>query len=130
MIWVQKIIIIFWIFFELGLEEENNFPFSEKILTNSTEEFSFIIDTPWVSGISVNSVTGSDVTASLREKKYNCQIETMEGAAFHYVCLQQQTAFLQVRSISNYVEARDKSKWKMKEAVENLNKWLLSVVAD
>ena len=45
----------------------------------------------------------------------------MEGAAFHYVCLQQKIKFLQLRSISNRVGERDKTKWAMKEAIANLN---------
>ncbi len=45
----------------------------------------------------------------------------MEGAALHYVCLQEQIPFVQIRSVSNYVGERDKTKWKMKEAIENLN---------
>ena len=45
----------------------------------------------------------------------------MEGAAFHFVCLQQKIPFIQIRSISNSVGERDKSKWVIKEAVSNLN---------
>jgi futalosine hydrolase len=36
--------------------------------------------------------------------------------------------FIQIRSISNYVGERDKTKWKMKEAIENLNQTLLKYV--
>ncbi len=53
-------------------------------------------------------------------QKYNAHLETMEGAAFHYVCLQKEIPFLQIRGISNYVGERDKSKWKMEEAIDNL----------
>ena len=52
----------------------------------------------------------------------------MEGAALHYVCLQQSVPFLQIRSISNEVGERDKSKWRMKEAVENLNTELIKLI--
>ncbi len=45
----------------------------------------------------------------------------MEGAAFHYVCLQEEVKFLQLRSISNAVGERDKKQWKMKEAIISLN---------
>ena len=56
------------------------------------------------------------------------QTETMEGAALHYVCLQQNLPFLQIRSISNEVGERDKSKWKIKEAVEDLNSELIKLL--
>jgi futalosine hydrolase len=48
----------------------------------------------------------------------------MEGAALHYVCLQENIPFLQIRSISNRVGERDKAKWEFKEAIKNLNKEL------
>lgn len=113
--------------FELNLENGNTAPFSNKLLINNSN-FSFAADLPSVSALSVNSVTGSEVTAKARLKKYNCQLESMEGAAFHYVCLQKQIPFLQVRAVSNYVEARDKSKWKMKEAVKALNEWMINML--
>ncbi len=49
----------------------------------------------------------------------------MEGAAFHYACLQENIPFLQLRSISNYVEVRDKSKWKIQLAIKELNDTLI-----
>ena len=78
-----------------------------------------------VSGLTINMVSGNERTIAHRAQKYNCDIESMEGAAFHYVCLLQGVPFAQVRAISNYVTPRDKSQWKMKEAVENLNEWLV-----
>jgi futalosine hydrolase len=51
-------------------------------------------------------------------------IESMEGAAFHYVCLSLGVPFLQIRSISNRVGERDKRKWEMKTAIANLNRAL------
>ena len=46
----------------------------------------------------------------------------MEGAAFHYVCLMKNIPFLQLRAVSNYIGERDKSKWKIAEAIEEVNK--------
>ena len=54
-------------------------------------------------------------------EKFGADIESMEGAAFHYVCLQEKIKFLQLRSISNIAGERDKTKWTMKEAIVNLN---------
>ena len=54
----------------------------------------------------------------------------MEGAAFHYVCLQQKIPFIQLRAISNYVGERNKTKWKMKEAIINLNEKLIFLLTE
>jgi futalosine hydrolase len=37
---------------------------------------------------------------------------------------------MQLRTISNFVGERDKTKWKMKEAIEVLNKKLLQIVTE
>jgi len=55
-------------------------------------------------------------------------IESMEGAAFHYVCLQEAVPFLQLRAVSNMIGERDKTKWLMKEAIDNLNKELIVLI--
>jgi futalosine hydrolase len=52
----------------------------------------------------------------------------MEGAAFHYVCLLEKIPFLQLRSISNLIGERDKTKWKMEKAIQNLNENLISLL--
>lgn len=77
-----------------------------------------------VSGLTVNMVSGQESTIARRAATYGCHVESMEGAAFHYVCLMEGVRFAQVRAISNYVIPRDKSQWKMKEAIVNLNNWL------
>jgi len=61
-------------------------------------------------------------------ENFSPDVESMEGAAFHYVCLLEKINFLQLRAISNRVGERDKSKWKLKESIENLNKELLNII--
>ena len=53
-------------------------------------------------------------------KKYNPAIETMEGAAFSYICAIEKINFLSLRSVSNLVGERDKSLWNIPLAIENL----------
>ncbi|RYZ47182.1 MAG: futalosine hydrolase, partial [Sphingobacteriales bacterium] len=112
--------------FDLGLINASEKPFVNKKLINTFQDFPLKLKQPFVSSLSVNTVTGSETTAAFRAERFGCDVENMEGAAFHYVCLKKKLPFLQIRSISNYVEARDKSKWKMKEAIENLNQWMIS----
>jgi len=73
-------------------------------------------------GISVNQVSGSaDGIARLRARFPEAQVESMEGAAFFFACLQAGVEPLQLRAISNYVEVRNRKAWKMKEAITALN---------
>ncbi len=114
--------------FDLGLLQPNFAPFSGKELIAPLSPVHEKIQLPKTKGITVNSVSGSQYTIHLRSDKYNPQLESMEGAAFHFVCLKENIPFAQIRSISNYVEPRDKSKWQIKEAIINLNKWLIDFI--
>lgn len=114
--------------FELGLANRDQFPFTDgKLLMPLTTAHQHI-SLPQVSGLTINSVSGSSFTALSRYEQFGCAIESMEGGAFHYVCLQENIPFAQIRSISNYVEARDKSKWQMKDAVINLNSYIANLL--
>ena len=62
-----------------------------------------------VRAITVNSATGSEATIRKLVKKFNPDIETMEGATFFYICSREKIPFLAIRAISNRVEPRDKS---------------------
>lgn len=116
--------------FDLGLLQENDSIFEGRKLVNPISIEKSNLDLPFVSSITVNSTSGNSNTIELRNKKYNCTIESMEGAAFHFVCLKKKVQFLQLRCISNYIEPRDKSKWEMKMAITNLNKWLIEKIID
>jgi len=105
--------------FETGLANENDFPFKNGLLLNQHEYFSHPT-LPAVKGITVNKITDDEIQIKKMAERFAPDIESMEGAAFHYVCLQQKIKFLQLRSISNVVGERDKEKWKMKEAIANL----------
>ena len=118
---------IFTSVFDAGFANKNNLPFTDGWLIN---------EHPLLDNASlqiVKAVTVNKVSDSLVQKLQliNCfapQIETMEGAALHYVCLQENVPFIQIRNISNEVGERDKSKWKMKEAIENLNNELQKLI--
>lgn len=111
--------------FELGLLEKNVAPYTDGKLHTPLLQVHDSILLPHVSGLTVNSVSGNEQTIKRRSEKYQCTTESMEGAAFHYVCLQERIPFAQVRAVSNYIIPRDKSQWKIKEAIINLNDWLI-----
>ena len=81
-----------------------------------------------VRGITVNTVHGKEASIELINKRLNPQVESMEGAAFFNACKMANTSALQLRAISNYVEARNKSNWKIDLAVDNLATETLAIL--
>jgi len=114
--------------FDMGLMDKNIHPHADSRLVTPLLPIHSKIALPQVSGLTVNTVSGNEQTIARRAAQYSCAVESMEGAAFHYVCLQERVAFAQVRSISNYVIPRDKSQWQMKDAIINLNNWLIDFI--
>ncbi|MEI9810282.1 MAG: futalosine hydrolase [Bacteroidota bacterium] len=108
--------------FDLGLAKANRFPFRGGWLVNPHRK---LVKLKAVNAVSVNHITTSKQAISLYEKKFQPVIESMEGAALHYVCLSEKIPFLQVRSISNYIGERNKKKWNIKDAIINLNKEII-----
>lgn len=115
--------------FESGFTDKNQFPFSDGRLKNPNLDLNQY-SLPLARAVTVNKVSANNSCNEKVMKKFGAQIESMEGAAFHFVCLQQRVKFLQLRSISNFVGESDKSKWKIKEAISNLNKELLNIASN
>ena len=113
--------------FDIGLADKNEFPFTEGWLVNPLE-LAGSLPYEKVTAITVNKVSDDAKLVQQRENTFHPGIETMEGAALHYVCLQEHIPFLQLRTITNIVGERDKSKWKLKEAIEYLNTELLKLI--
>lgn len=116
--------------FDMGLIPENEPPHIGRKLITPLLPIHDKLGLPQVMGLTVNTVSGNHATINRRYKKYLADVESMEGAALHYVCLREHIPFAQVRAISNYVIPRDKSQWQMKEAIINLNKWLIGFIED
>ena len=106
--------------FKTAFAGKDEFPFTDGWLVNSNETF---LNTRLqkVKAITINKVSDSELQKQQFINTFNADIESMEGAALHYVCLQEGIPFIQIRSISNHVGERNKTKWKIKEAIENLN---------
>lgn len=108
----------FFTLFDKGFAQPNELPYTSGRLENSyPENFSL----PSVNAVTINTVTDKYAQTELFIKKYDPDIESMEGAAFHYVCISEGVTFLQIRSISNFVGERVKTNWKMKESIAGLN---------
>lgn len=117
---------------ELGAEDKNGFIGIEEMGFGKSK-FSahhhllndVLTSLKRVNGITVNSVHGNDDSIANVVKRLNPTTESMEGAAVLYGCEQTGIPCLQVRSISNYVEPRNKERWKIGPAVKNLNDWAI-----
>jgi futalosine hydrolase len=109
--------------FDLKLLGRNIEPWVESQLSND-ETLLNQTGLPVVNGVTVNEISTDEQTIGYYRDSLNTQIETMEGAALHYVGLMEKIPFLQVRSLSNFIGERDKSKWMIKKAITELNKEL------
>jgi len=109
---------------EMGLISEE-----EAILHNVSGIGNEVIDgLVQVDGITVNTVHGNEESITKIATRSTAQVETMEGAAFFYTCNQEYQPCAQIRAVSNYVEKRDKSKWKIDLALNNLSTVTLDIL--
>ena len=117
----------FFTLFEKKFADPNTVPYKNGLLENSLEN-TFNVAT--AKAITINTVSDNFSQTSMFTKKYDPDIESMEGAAFHYVCIQENVPFLQLRSVSNFVGERVKSNWKIKESITDLNHHLSRIVLE
>lgn len=118
-----------WInMFDLGLVGKNQEPYEDAWLVNNTQTAIFLNEQN-ATGITVNEITTETSKNNEWLNKYDATLESLEGAAFHYVCLMQGIPFLQVRTVSNYIGERDKNKWEIEKAILHLNKKLYEIVS-
>jgi futalosine hydrolase len=110
--------------FDLGLANQDQHPYTKGWLQNKSAILDKI-SLKKVTGISVNEITTAPVKIKLYQDRFNPVIESMEGAALHYVCLMEGIPFIQLRAVSNYISERDKKNWKIKESIANLNNELI-----
>ena len=112
--------------FDMGFSGNNDFPFTNRWLQNPHPLLQKNHLLP-AKGITVNKINDDAFQNKMIKEKFSPDVESMEGAAFHYVCLLEKINFLQLRAISNRVGERNKSKWELKTSIENLNKELLNI---
>jgi futalosine hydrolase len=113
--------------FDLQLIDHNNPPYINATLYPPNSDNKFL---PQASAITVNKVHGT--AGSIRKifEKYNADLESMEGAAFFFCCLQQQVNCLQIRGVSNFVEPRNKENWNIPLAIDNLNEVAIQMIEE
>jgi futalosine hydrolase len=134
--------------YQLGVEDNDRFiplqdmgfmskqdPASEKFFSVCKRTESELPELEKALGITVNKVHGKEESIAAmhvmlqQEKETGTVLESMEGAAFAYVCRQLEQDAIEVRSVSNVVEVRNREHWRMKEAIEALNNFLIEYLA-
>jgi futalosine hydrolase len=114
--------------FDLNLGNKDGFPFSNKRLSNKWLQRYNFLNLQEVTAVTINEVTTREERIRQLQQKYQPLVESMEGAPLHYVGLQTSTPFIQIRAISNYIGERDKTKWQIKTALDNLQTTVLKYI--
>ena len=112
--------------FAAGLIDSNQYPFTDGLLKNPD-----IPDPPFMKLATANSVervSGALSKINWIQENARAEVESMEGAAFFYSCLQHKKPFMSIRGISNRVEIRNKDNWNIPLAIKNLNQDLIHIL--
>ena len=123
-------------FSEIGAEDAEQFLSFEELGFGNSTFYSSIppgvcISLPQETAITVNMVHGHEPSIlSIKKRFPDVTIESMEGAAVLLVATEENIPCLQIRSISNYVEKRNRDSWEIPLAIEHLNKWLQDFLAE
>ncbi len=112
--------------FAMGLIDPSTPPFSNgRLLNPEAAQMTFL---PAAKGITTNTVSGHIDTIDMLRERHAPEVETMEGAAFFFTCLQEKISFMEIRAISNLVEERNRENWNIPLALENLTSVLISMI--
>ncbi len=108
---------------ELGAEDGDTFlTMTELKLPAECKELQV------VSGVTVNTAHGNERSIAALVERYAPQVESMEGAAFMSACLVSGVRFAQVRAVSNIVERRNRSAWRIPDALAALTRSTLRIL--
>lgn len=114
--------------FDMGLADAEAFPLTGGRLVNPHSELILKTQLDTVRGISVNQISTDRDHIRQMVHKFGPMVESMEGAAFHHVCLMEGIPFIQIRAISNNVGDRDKRNWHIGPAIRHLNDAVIQLI--
>ncbi len=126
------------IFSELGAEDGDRFltlrdlklQDNSEVNNNSSIKNSVIEKLPKVLGITVNTAHGNEGSIKKIVERLEPDVESMEGAAFMFACKKESLPFAQIRSISNFVDRRNKGNWNIPLALENLSNTMIEIIEE
>lgn len=108
-------------FEKLGFIGFLEFPFEEGRLVNHMATEELVSPIKLAVGATVNLVHDNFQRTQLIIDNFSPDVETMEGAAFHQVCMLENQNYFQFRGISNRVGVRDKKEWNISLAIERVS---------
>lgn len=113
-------------FADLGAEDHDRFITLPQMglmqVDDWTQRATHHIDgLPYATAITVNTVHGNSTSITALLARHPAQLESMEGAAFFAVCRHFALPAAQIRAVSNHVEPRGRTKWRLTAAIERLN---------
>lgn len=114
--------------YDLKLDKPNDPPYEKKSLPNPWLNQYNLLKLPTKKAVTVNTISTEKSKIELYSGRYKATLESMEGAALHYIGRDLHAPFIQLRAVSNYIGERNKAKWKMQEAIYNLNEALLKLL--
>ena len=120
---------VFTDLFDSQLIKENEAPFKKRKLPNPAIKSWNILKTHTAAAVTMNEITTSPKRIKEIIAAHNPVLESMEGAALHYVGGITKTPFIQIRAVSNYVGERNKAKWKISESIDQLEAYVLTYLA-
>lgn len=107
--------------------QEKGLAQSESWLVNPHKEMIQTLGLPLADAVTVDLIHNHPALLQQVAAKYAAHMESMEGAALHFVCLNEAIPFIQLRAISNVIGDRDKRNWKIDSAIELLNQQIKQV---
>lgn len=114
--------------FDMRLADADAPPFAAGVLPNPYHRLLALTGLETVAGLTINEITTDAERILWYQQNTPAVVESMEGGPLHYVCLQEGIPFLQLRSVSNEVGVRDKTKWDIRLAIGRLNERLLALL--
>ena len=114
-----------------GAEYFNEFPLrADRVQAASAALNAAQIDHRSGAFVTVSNCSGTQRRANEMANRFAALVESMEGAAVAHICHLYDTPYVEVRGISNLVEDRDLSRWRLQEAAERCALAVEQIVAD
>jgi len=102
-----------------GVRRFNDFPLDPRRVENARAALEAAgVQVRVGPALTVSTCSGTTARGEELAARHGALTEGMEGAAIAHVCALYDVPFLEVRGISNAVEDRDLSRWRIREGVE------------
>ncbi len=127
-------------FGDLGAEDQGSFIHLSELKLNADNEKFYYPDFYYhqqvlnqiqeKTSVTLNKAHGQMESIDKFIAHNNVAIESMEGAAFFMTCNAYNQKCIQIRSVSNYVETRNKKNWEIEKALSALSVCLTQLISD